>query len=408
MGIAPTGAIYKTLTFDGVSSADFGVYITGEAVYNAPERDIEMIDIPGRNGTFAIDKNRFFNIEVTYHCGIFADDQADFATAIRDFRNFLCSKVSYSVLTDEYNPNEYRKAIYKSGLSVTPVQGQNGEFDIVFDCQPQRYLTSGDEKISFAGEADIHNPTMFPARPLLEIEGYGQIEIDNQFITVHNEPIGQVVVLDLTPKNTAGPLTVYFNAEYANAGDTITVDKASYAVRWYPASGKATGYSVTSVTSPLIAEASILSGQFVPGIYFEDVEFQYGTAATVTGDVTYSIVTSQNGTLTADMTLTLAYDGTNELTLTHTANRPAELKSKNPTKVIYEVLLDSTQTALGNPLYLDLDIGEAYKIENDTIVSVNNGIEMPADLPTIPPGTSVIDMDNTISKLDITPHWWRV
>ena len=92
MAIAPTGAIYKALKFDGVSSRTYGVYITGEAVYNAPERDVEMIKIPGRNGSFALDNGRFQNIEVSYPAGIFAETEADFRAAISDFRNFLCSR----------------------------------------------------------------------------------------------------------------------------------------------------------------------------------------------------------------------------------------------------------------------------------------------------------------------------
>ena len=49
MAVATTGAIYKSLSFDGVESRNFGVYITGEAVYNAPTRDVEMVSIPGRS-----------------------------------------------------------------------------------------------------------------------------------------------------------------------------------------------------------------------------------------------------------------------------------------------------------------------------------------------------------------------
>ncbi len=134
MAVAPTGAIYKALKFDNVSSRTYGVYITGEAVYNAPERDVEMITIPGRNGTFALDNGRFENIEVSYPAGIYADTEADFRQAISDFRNFLCSRKGYVRLQDEYNPDEYRMAVYKSGLDVTPAMLRAGEFNIVFDC----------------------------------------------------------------------------------------------------------------------------------------------------------------------------------------------------------------------------------------------------------------------------------
>lgn len=154
MAVATTGAIYKSLSFDGVESRNFGVYITGEAVYNAPQRDVEMISIPGRSGAFALDKGRFENIEVTYPAGIFADNEADFAQAVSDFRNYLCSRNGYCRLVDEYNPEEYRMAIYKSGLDVSPAQLKAGEFDITFDCKPQRWLTSGEDAVTIGEWGD--------------------------------------------------------------------------------------------------------------------------------------------------------------------------------------------------------------------------------------------------------------
>ena len=151
MAVNETGAVFKALTFDGESSRDYGVYITGQAVYNAPERAVEMLTIPGRNGAFARDEGRFENIEVTYPAGMFADGQEDFAKAISDFRNMLCSRKGYCRLTDEYNPDEYRLAVYKSGLEVDPVLQKSGEFNITFECKPQRYLMSG-ERVFHVGD----------------------------------------------------------------------------------------------------------------------------------------------------------------------------------------------------------------------------------------------------------------
>ena len=71
--------IYKSFLFDGKKSEDFDVYITGSAVYDAPDRDVELIDIPGRNGALVIDRNKFKNITVTYPAGTYAKDQADFS-----------------------------------------------------------------------------------------------------------------------------------------------------------------------------------------------------------------------------------------------------------------------------------------------------------------------------------------
>ena len=159
MGINPTLPNYKTLTFDGSNSADYGVYLTGEAVFNAPERAVEMVSIPGRNGAFALDKGHFENIEVTYKAGIFADTQTDFAEAVSAFRNLLCSKVGYCRLSDDYNPNEFRMAVYKSGLEVSHEGLINGEFDIVFDCKPQRFLTSGEELVTIGAWGETKTAT---------------------------------------------------------------------------------------------------------------------------------------------------------------------------------------------------------------------------------------------------------
>ena len=180
MAVIPTGAIYKALIFDGESSRNYGVYITGEAVYNSPVRDVEMIKIPGRNGEFALDNGRFENIEVTYPAGIFADNEAYFAEAISDFRNFLASRVGYCRLEDEYNPNEYRMAVYKSGLNVDPAKLEAGEFSITFDCKPQRWLKDGETAVAIGewGETEtasgdivtVENPNGILAVKSLEVD----------------------------------------------------------------------------------------------------------------------------------------------------------------------------------------------------------------------------------------------
>lgn len=407
MGVISTGAIFKTLTFDGKSSSEFNVYITGEGVFNAPERAVEMISIPGRNGAFALDYGRFENIEVTYNCGIAGDDDADFASAISDFRNWLCSRNGYVRLSDDYNAGEYRMAVYKSGLEVTAENLKAGEFPVVFECKPQRFLTSGENTISVTSGDTITNPTLFDSRPMIEITGYGDINIGSDEIQINNEPIGDVVIFPATTKKTAAAWAIPIETQFANNGDEIAISLASYVVLWTIASGTVNSWTVSTVGQG-DAAASIVSGKtFRPHVQHRAV-FNYGTSATTTTTATFDIVTSQYGTLTAIIAVTLAYNGTDTITLSHSATRPTQFSSQNPTKYISDVILSSSQTTLGNPIYLDLDIGEAYKIENDVPVSVNNGVVMPAELPTLTPGANTITFDNTITGLDIVPRWFKI
>ena len=198
MGIAP----YKTFTFDGESSADYGVYITGEGVFNAPERAVEMVDIPGRNGSYALDQGRFSNIEVTYTAGMVDDSETDFADRLADVRNWLCSKKGYVRLEDEYNPDEYRMAVYSSGISVEHVDLKTGEFEISFDCKPQRWLKSGETATAVANNGTLTNPTLFDAEPLLEVKGYGGIEFNGYDIEIISETLGHITLVDFGTAST--------------------------------------------------------------------------------------------------------------------------------------------------------------------------------------------------------------
>lgn len=144
-----TGEIFNSLVFGGVNSADYGIYITGEGVFNAPKRAINMVAVPGRNGSIAIDQGHWENLEVTYPAGMFGMDEQEFRTALSNFRNAIASQVGYQRLTDTYHPDEYRMAIYTDGLEVEPTTyNKAGEFDLKFNCKPQRWLTAGEVPVT--------------------------------------------------------------------------------------------------------------------------------------------------------------------------------------------------------------------------------------------------------------------
>lgn len=182
-------AIMNSFTFDGVKSLDYNIYISGDGVYNAPERVVEMVTIPGRNGALAMDEGRFENMEIHYPAGTFGTNQTDFTSKVSAFRNILCSRHSYARLTDDYHPDEYRLALYKSGLEVEPVQYNNaGEFDIIFECKPQRFLTSGESVTTKTSSGTISNPTDFESQPLLVVTGTGNLTVNGVQIAISKTP----------------------------------------------------------------------------------------------------------------------------------------------------------------------------------------------------------------------------
>lgn len=156
------------LTYAGTPSTNFGVYISGAGTFNAPERDIKTVAIPGRNGDLTIDNGRYKNIDVEYPAFI----AKDYAENVLALRNHLLSYTGYQRLEDTYHPDEYRMARYKGDFEGGATPGMSaGEFQIKFDCMPQRYLKSGEDWISVESGDTIYNPTMQRALPLIKIAG---------------------------------------------------------------------------------------------------------------------------------------------------------------------------------------------------------------------------------------------
>lgn len=179
----------NSITFGGVSSASYGIYIGGEGVFNAPARDVEMISIPGRDGALAIDNGRFENISVTYTVINFESDLATFAQNLAAFRNALCSQKGYQRLTDTFHTDEYRMAAFIGGFEVKPIEYNTAaEFEITFDCKPQRFLTSGETVTTMTGSGSITNPTQFESKPLLVVTGTGTLTVNGTSITFSASP----------------------------------------------------------------------------------------------------------------------------------------------------------------------------------------------------------------------------
>lgn len=169
------------MTFDGVSLKDFGVYINGNQTYDAPERSRDIVNVPGRNGALMIDNGRYENIDVVYHSFIIRD----FSVNVEGLRNLLLSRIGYVRIEDTYHPEEYRLGIYKGNFQAEVVEMLDaGQFDLTFDCKPQRFLKSGEERYEFTADGQLYNNTMQEAKPLLRVYGTGQFTVGTGTMTI--------------------------------------------------------------------------------------------------------------------------------------------------------------------------------------------------------------------------------
>lgn len=171
----------NTFTLDGVNSSSLGVYLSGYGTFNSPARVCDLRTVPGRNGALVGLERRLENVNLTYHAFICRD----FAANLEALRAFLLSREGYVRLSDSYHPDEFRMALFQGPLEVDVAAAYDaGEFDLVFNCKPQRWLTSGESVVTLTASGSITNPTRFPSRPLLRVYGSGKVTVGATSIVI--------------------------------------------------------------------------------------------------------------------------------------------------------------------------------------------------------------------------------
>lgn len=157
-------------TFNGHSTGELGLLVSGINIYGSPSRIVEKVTIPYRSGDLIIDTGAYTNYMLTYTVDIMDNTKAT-AEAIS---KWLLGSKGYCELTDTYNPEIYRVASYYNQLDYTlSALYRYGKATITFDCKPQKYLTANQPVTlsSTLSEATSYSLST-PAMPLpLTLEG---------------------------------------------------------------------------------------------------------------------------------------------------------------------------------------------------------------------------------------------
>lgn len=430
------GQIYNTLTYGGINSGDYGIYITGEAVYDAPEKNVTVISVPARNGDIIIDKGNFANIDVKYKAGTFGADQQDFRQRLGRFRNALKAQSGYQRLTDTYHPEQYRMGIFNDAFEVKAEQGVAGEFELVFNCKPQRWLTDGEAPVVVANGDTLNNPTLFEAEPLLAIKGSGLVKFNGYEINIVNPLRGEVTIVEpqiYTYVDGRGPGHEYPEEEsdpaaVANVDDDITINSATFFWILYLNDDYEDGLlrTVTVTDSGALGGTTTIMARATRELKMRTVldpitleTWPVNGGVTYTHEVSLNVVYNQNG-----ITQTVTLVNTFNILSVYSSYRGNKLfneyydeqgaSSYWPLGMMVTSLsttgttVDSTVYLLGDPTYLDCELGEAYKIENGEIISLNQHIDMGSRLPRLVPGDTEFEITGNITECKVTPRWWKL
>lgn len=175
--------------FNNKRSSDLGVAITFENLppIERAEEDIEIIEVPGRDGYLTRKNNRRKPITKAITCRLIKPEYKGIV------EEWLQGKGKLTISNE--------KDVFFNAKILNPVKFYwnifgGYDFDVEFLCQPNAYLFGGQRKINITNKNTIlHNPTNITSKPYIKIIGHGEVDlIVNNDISKYN--INEYIEID--------------------------------------------------------------------------------------------------------------------------------------------------------------------------------------------------------------------
>lgn len=189
------GLTSDVIMWDNRSSEDLNVIVAKHPDYVMPERKMQVISVPGRNGDIIIPQDAYENVTLKYDLAIVGLNKT-LSDKVRAVMEWLMHPTGYARLEDTYDPDVYRLAYYKKSLNIENRFLTLGRAKVQFICKPQRFLRTGEYPIVVTNGMRLGNPSMNTAKPLIVVKGSGSatLRVGSNTVTISN--IGTEIDLD--------------------------------------------------------------------------------------------------------------------------------------------------------------------------------------------------------------------
>lgn len=166
--------------FGGKNSEDIFLYSFPDNSYWEPaEKNVDSVDVPGRNGSLIIDQHSYKNKSVSVKCILDGYIEKYYAVA-----EWLHGASGYRRFEPGWDPNVFILGRFSS-MSVSEIVKDTAVISVEFDCKPQKFLKTGETETTLTASGKITNPTSFDSRPLVRVYGTGALNVGSQTITIN-------------------------------------------------------------------------------------------------------------------------------------------------------------------------------------------------------------------------------
>ena len=127
-----------SFTFNGRSCEDFGLVVEKYPPRQTPEKLFDTYQVPGLSGKVFVPRGAFSNVLQPYEVFVKGGSTA-LQPQISNIAAWLLGPNEPKDLTDTYDADTIRKAVFAGGVSWANSLNKYGKCTLTFDCAPQRY-----------------------------------------------------------------------------------------------------------------------------------------------------------------------------------------------------------------------------------------------------------------------------
>ena len=378
----------RWMTIGGVNLDTFNCHLLMPGISSAPERDVSIVAIPGRNGDVVIDNNRFKNKTVQYKCVIDgSDSQYDFERMMA----WLKSLKGYQRIEECYHPDYYRMGTFNAAVDPDTQNTQQVAFTLTANCKPQRYLLSGERQSEafvplFPDGLAYYTSDLLAMDTLFENESCVLIQKN----TTQADAFSNLAHINVWRAYGSGTATTYTGND---ARALVTMDGSTATIDLFELAGHGDAYQYYQI---------VFTNDDIDCLF----KASSGTTARIVSNV--------------ELINPTYYDA--KPLIHYYSSQSSGADGAVPAIVINGIDIDAD--GFNGDLYLDCETQNAYLMQNgvrsngNQYVTLAEGGEVTTDFPVLIPGTNTISMIPLVTVQSdirlgeclvyITPRWWTV
>jgi len=164
-------------TYKGRRSSDMHLRVLNDVQFTSPSRDVNLIQVPGRDGDLVMDNGRFESVIRTIPCRLEAPANRNVEELIMDVNNWLIDDGNFHEFTWDNDPGFRYLARVEGDVMSQRMLSSFGRTAIDFRLHPVKYLVSSLEERPVMNGTSIENRFSMDAKPVIRIVGSGNIRL---------------------------------------------------------------------------------------------------------------------------------------------------------------------------------------------------------------------------------------